>query len=138
MVVCGPENNYGFVYDSVEIYTNNPVITGCFNNGSCGALATFRMPTLNHHDCCAGCYTGINGCYHYWMDFSSGDGICQWQILNTGGDPASLPGYNIGGNASLTPPSPHCPNGNTWVVETTPGNSHGLGPCAHGWLETAY
>lgn len=65
-------------------------------------------------------------------------GIFKWMILNTGGNPASLPAYNIEANTTVTPPSPHCPNGNSWVVKTTPGTSYGVGPCAHGWLKSAY
>jgi hypothetical protein len=44
----------------------------------------------------------------------------------TGGNPSSLPSYNIVANETLAQPSPHCPNGNTWVVETTPGNNYGV------------
>jgi hypothetical protein len=61
-------------------------------------------------------------------------GICAWTILDTAVDLY----LNAGGNATLYPGSGHCPNGNTYVVETTPGNSKGVGPCAHGWLNTAY
>jgi hypothetical protein len=140
MIVCGPENNFGFVYSSVDIYFNNPNITACPGPipGSCDPLATFTECGLNHYECCAACYNGINGCYAYGMDLTDNGGVCQWTILNTGGDPSSLPTYNIGGNTTLFPGSPHCPNGNTHVVKTEPGNSHGVGPCAHGWLEDAY
>jgi hypothetical protein len=72
------------------------------------------------------------------MDPTNNGGVCQWTILNTGGDPPSLLTYNIGGNETLFPGSPRCPNGNTYVVETKIGNSYGVGPCAHGWMGDAY
>lgn len=140
MQVCGPENDHGFIYsDDFSIYTNNPNISACPGpNGSCGAFATFREWTLDRHACCAACYTDINGCYFYWMDVAKSDGTCQWAILNTGGSPSTEWEMNIGGNTTLTPDSPHCPNGNTWVTKTTPGNSVGVGPCVQRWLDDAY
>lgn len=72
------------------------------------------------------------------MDLDVDFGWCEWEILNTGGNKSTLPAYNIAANETVAPPSPHCPNGNSWVTKTTPGNTYGVGPCAHGWLETAY
>lgn len=138
--VCAPDNDYGFIYSNdFGMYTNNPNITACPNPaGGCSILAEFTMFTLDRHDCCAGCYTGINGCYFYWMDLENSDGTCKWAILNTEGSPSTEWEFNVGGNLTLTPDSPHCPNGNTWVTTKSPGNTLGVGPCVQRWLDDAY
>jgi hypothetical protein len=138
--VCGPENNYGFVYNSVEIYTNNPLLAECNPPAvprSCYPLILYPEPANDHHDCCAACYS-LAGCYSYRMDFSDNGGVCSRVILYTTADPPNEALLNIAGNITKAPPSRFCPNGNMWVTETTPGNSMGVGPCAHGWLKDAY
>lgn len=72
------------------------------------------------------------------MDVDNSDGTCQWANLNTGGAPSTEWEMNVGGNLTLTPDSPHCPNGNTWVTTTKPGNTVGVGPCVQRWLDDAY
>jgi len=68
------------------------------------------------------------------MKLEDEGGICHLGIVDavTPGKPLIL----VDGPAS--PPSPHCTNGVTQVINLSVGNIVGAGPCLDGWLRTAY